>query len=97
MALTFSHTTPGTYDPETGEWVTPVTETVTGNGKRVKGDPEVYRSRMCGVASVLQPARPECLGQLYPDPRRLLEKDVPLLRRLGLSVFGERPRKTDDR
>ena len=49
----------------------------------------VYRSRMCGLASVLQPSHPECLVQLYPDPRRLREKDVPTLKRLKLSVFAE--------
>ena len=43
MALTFSHTTPGVYDPTTGVWSTLETRTVTGPAMQVRGDPDVYR------------------------------------------------------
>ena len=44
MAVTFTHSTPGTYDAATDTWGTPVTTTVTGEAVRVRGDPETYRA-----------------------------------------------------
>ena len=43
MAVTFTHTLPGTYDAGTGVWSTPTTETVSGPAMQVSGDPDVYR------------------------------------------------------
>jgi len=44
MAVTFTHTTPGTYDATTDTTTSPVTTTVTGNAMQVRGDPETYKA-----------------------------------------------------
>jgi hypothetical protein len=43
MATTFTYTTPGEYDPETGIFSVPTTATVVGVAIRVRGDPEIYK------------------------------------------------------
>lgn len=41
-AVTFTLSSPGTYDPETGLYSSPVTSTVSGYALRTKGDPLEY-------------------------------------------------------
>jgi hypothetical protein len=42
--VTFTKTTPGTYDGNTDTWLPPTTVTVSGFAMQIDGDPEVYAS-----------------------------------------------------
>lgn len=41
-SVTFTFTSPGTYDATTDTWSTPTTTTVTGSAVEVKGNPDTY-------------------------------------------------------
>jgi hypothetical protein len=43
--VTFSHETPGTYNPETDTSTPPTTATVTGTAMEIAGDPNLYLQR----------------------------------------------------
>jgi len=42
MATTFTRTSPGTYDPTTDTWTSPVTSTIDGSAIQVRGNPQRY-------------------------------------------------------
>lgn len=44
MSITFTWSTPGTYDGETSTWSGGGETTVTGSAIRVRGNPETYRN-----------------------------------------------------
>ena len=44
MSTTFTHETPGTYDPETRTWSTPTSTSCTGAAIQIRGDPERYKA-----------------------------------------------------
>ena len=43
-AVTFTFTTPGTYDESTDTWSTPTTDTVTGSAIEIPGNPMTYQA-----------------------------------------------------
>lgn len=64
-AVTFTQTTPGTYDGTTGQWSSDVTVTVSGVAMQIEGDPETYAA--LGLIQSLNPTllfRPAVAGVL---------------------------------
>jgi hypothetical protein len=55
-AVTFSQTTPGTYDGTTGLWSDDVTVTVSGTAMQIEGNPEQY-----AALGLIQSANPTLL------------------------------------
>lgn len=55
-AVTFTQTTPGTYDGATGTWSADVTVTVSGSAMQIDGDPEAY-----AALGLIQSANPMLL------------------------------------
>lgn len=55
-AVTFTQTTPGTYDGTTGQWSADVTVTVSGSAMQIEGDPDAY-----ATLGLIQSANPMLL------------------------------------
>lgn len=63
--VTFSQTTPGTYDGATGTWTADTTVTVAGTAMQIDGDPEAYAA--LGLILSLNPMllfRPAVVGEM---------------------------------
>jgi hypothetical protein len=52
---------------------------------------QTHESRYCGQQAVLFGTDLNCLGNLYPNPERLKNIDIPRLQKLQLSVFKTNP------
>lgn len=67
-SVTFSLTTPGTYDSATDTWSSPSTLTVTGSAVQIAGDPDTY-DRLKLIRSIAPSLffTPDTLGDL-PAP-----------------------------
>ena len=63
--ITFTHSTPGTYDAETDTWSVPVTTSITGEAMKVRGNPDTYKA-----LSLIESEAPTLLWapSTYGDP-----------------------------
>jgi hypothetical protein len=50
--VTFTRSSPGTYNDATGQWSSPSTTTITGNAISVRGNPQRYRDLSLNIQTM---------------------------------------------